>query len=116
MNKTLALLTLFSAAGIALTLATDPGMADDPIAPGIVVAADEKTAPAPAQDPTDPILAPKTYKETPAEVAECMKTWDPADGHEQRRVREVLPADAQVFPREGELRVFCCAANSRHVR
>jgi hypothetical protein len=98
MNKTLALLTLFSAAGIALTLATDPGMADDPIAPGIVVAEGEKTAPAPAQDPTDPILAPKTYKETPAEVAECMKTWDPQTGMSKEEYAKSCQQTLKYFP------------------
>ncbi len=39
----------------------------------------------PAQDPADLILAPKTYKETTAEVPECMKTWDPQTEHEQAK-------------------------------
>ena len=102
MNKTLALLTLFSATGMALSLATAPGMADDPTLPGIVVAADEKTAPAPAQDPTDPILAPKTYPATPAEVAECMKTWDPATQMSREEYEKSCQQTLKYFPEKPE--------------
>jgi hypothetical protein len=103
MNKTLALLTLFSATGMALSLATAPGMADDPAVPGIVIAADEKPAPAaPAQDPTDPILAPKTYPTTPAEVAECMKTWDPATQMSREEYEKSCQQTLKYFPEKPE--------------
>lgn len=102
MNKTLALLTLFSATGIALSLATAPGMAEDPVVPGIVVAADEKAAPAPAQDPTDPILQPKTYPATPEEIAECMKTWDPQTGMSKAEYEKSCQQTLKYFPEKPE--------------
>jgi hypothetical protein len=100
MTKTLALLTLLSATGLAL--ATAPGMAEHPAAPGIVLAADEKPAAAPAQDPTDPILAPKTYPATPEEVAECMKTWDPATQMSREEYEKSCQQTLKYFPEKPE--------------
>lgn len=102
MTKSFALLTLFSATGLALSLATGPGYAEDPAMAGIIVAADQ-AAPEPVAPPgpgADPSGAfdPKTYKETPSEVAECEKTWDPQTGMSKEEYEASCKRTLKYFP------------------
>jgi hypothetical protein len=106
MNKSLALLTLFSATGIALSLATGSGMAEPstPL-PGIIVAADDKPAyqPAPSEGGVGKdVMDPKVYPETPAEVAECEKSWDPATQMSREEYAKACQRSLKYFPEKAQ--------------
>ena len=104
MHKPLPFLTVVSAAGIALSLAVIPVSADDlsGTVPGTIVAADDNATipePAPSEGGVGAeVLHPKTYKETPSEVAQCEQTWDPATGMSKQEYEASCKRTLKYFP------------------
>jgi hypothetical protein len=104
MHKRLAsLLIVASAVAIALSLAASSGLAGSSATLNeITVAEGEQTAPAPApsgseEDPAG-VLKPKTYPESPADVTECMKSWDPQTGMSKEEYEESCKRTLKYFP------------------
>ena len=68
----------------------------------MTVAEGEATAPepAPSEGGADPagVLKPKTYPETPAEVSECMKSWDPQTGMSKEEYEQSCQRTLKYFP------------------
>jgi hypothetical protein len=93
---------------MAVSLAADAGFAEDPHAAVIVVAQAEKAAPAPApapsanQDDPDGVLKPKTFPETSAEVAECMKSWDPETQMSKEEYQKACQRSLKYFPEKAQ--------------
>ena len=85
------------ASGVAIALS---------LAVGTVVAADDQTTaePAPPASGADPagVLKPKAYPETPAEVAECMKSWDPQTGMSKEEYEQSCKRTLKYFPEKPE--------------
>jgi len=104
MHKRLASpLTVASTAAIALCLAAGSGSAGSATTlNAMTVAEGEQTAPAPAApageaDPAG-VLKPKTYPETPADVAECMKSWDARTGMSKEEYEQSCKRTLKYFP------------------
>jgi hypothetical protein len=103
MHKRLASpLTVASAVAIALSLAASSGLAGLSTTLDEMTVAEGETAapqPAPSAEP-DPagVLKPKTYPETPAEVAECMKSWDPQTGMSKEEYEQSCQRTLKYFP------------------
>ncbi len=106
MHKLLAsLLTVVSAVAITFSLAAGSGFAGEPSTTlhEMTVAEGEKTAPEaapPSADGADPagVLKPKTYPETPAEVAQCMQSWDPQTGMSRQEFEKSCQRTLKYFP------------------
>jgi hypothetical protein len=104
MHKRLASpLTVASAAAIAFSLAASSGLAGSSASlKAMTVAEGETTAPdpAPSEGGADPagVLKPKTYPETPAEVAACMKSWDPQTGMSKEEYEQSCQRTLKYFP------------------
>ncbi len=95
-------LTIASAVAIALSLAASSGLAGSSATQNaMTVAEGEQTAPQPAPsaepDPAG-VLKPKTYPATPAEVAECMKSWDPQTGMSKEEYEKSCQRTLKYFP------------------
>jgi hypothetical protein len=104
MHKRLASpLTVASAVAIALCLVASSGFAGPSTTlDEMTVAEGEATAPQPAPSGSEPdpagVLNPKTYPETPAEVAECMKSWDPQTGMSKAEYEASCKRTLKYFP------------------
>lgn len=108
MDKRLSLtLTVAAIVACAAFLAAQPAAH-----PEITVAQNEPTAETAAPPPASSskgdasALPPQRYPETPAEVAECMKTWDAQTGMSKaeyeaacKRTLKYYPEDANTPPR-----------------
>jgi hypothetical protein len=44
------------------------------------------------------VLDPKTYKETPSEVSQCEKTWDPQTGMSKQEYEASCKRTLKYFP------------------
>jgi hypothetical protein len=98
-------LTVASAVTIALCLAASSGLAGSSTQLNeITVAEGEGTIPqpAPSGSEADPagVLKPKTYPETPADVAECMKSWDPQTGMSKEEYEASCKRTLKYFPEQ----------------
>jgi hypothetical protein len=104
MHKRLASpLTVISAVAIALSLAASSGLAGPSTALDEMTVAEGETAapqPAPSDAGADPagVLKPKTYPATPADVSECMKSWDPQTGMSKEEYEKSCQRTLKYFP------------------
>jgi hypothetical protein len=68
----------------------------------MTVAQGEQRAPqpAPSDAPADParVLNPKSYPATQADVAECMKSWDPQTGMSKEEYEKSCQRTLKYFP------------------
>ena len=93
MDKHLTTLTL---AAIAASLVTLPATAELTTATLIIAQNDPASPPPPASK--DGTLQPQRYPETPAEVAECMKTWDQETGMSQAEYEAACKRTLKYYP------------------
>lgn len=101
MRTQIAVLALFtavlSAAALPAQAANTPSMTQEMI----FAQADGDPLPTPAPDPNTLTNPNDKHAVTPAEVAECMKSWDPQTGMSREEYEKSCKSTLKYFPEKG---------------